>query len=182
MDETEAKTPPPPESEWASLQQSLAEATTKAEEYLAGWQRSQADFQNLKRRTEQEKEEVKRFANAMLILNLLQVLDDFERAFNSISSHLAGLTWIQGITLIYRKLQGILESQGLQEIRAAGQPFDHTFHEVVAHGEGEEGVVLEEVQKGYMLHDRVIRPTLVVVGKNKAKPAESPESVKQEGS
>jgi len=152
-----------------SLKKALAEEKAKAENYLANWQRAQADFVNFKRRAEQEKSEITKFANAMLILNLLPILDDLERAFNSISPKLAGLTWVDGIRLIYRKLQTVLQAQGLQEIKALGQPFDPHLHEAVMDEEGEEGMVIEEVQKGYKFQDRVIRPSMVVVGKGKEK-------------
>lgn len=168
-----------PEEEIASLKKALEEEKARAESYLANWQRAQADYINLKRRTEQEKAEATKFANSMLILNLLPVLDDFERAFNSLSTRLAGLTWVDGIRLIYRKLQSVLESHGLTEIDALGKPFDPYQHEAIMYQEGDEGIVLEVVQKGYKLHDRVIRPAMVIVGKaNKETGAEprSPES------
>ena len=151
----------------ASLRQALAEEKARAESHLANWQRAQADFINFKRRSEQERDERTKFANATLVLNLLPVVDDLERALASVPTKLAGMTWVDGIRLIYRKLQAILEAQGLSEIKAAGEPFDPYVHEATMHGEGEEGIVVEELQKGYKLHDRVIRPTMVVVGKGK---------------
>ncbi len=147
-----------------ALKQALAEEKEKAEGYLANWQRAQADFINYKRRNEQEKEEISKFANAMLILNLLPILDDLERALTSIPPHLAKLTWVDGIRLIERKLQASLEAQELSPIKAEGEPFDPKLHEAAMYSKGKEGMVIEELQKGYRLHDRVIRPTMVVVG------------------
>lgn len=147
-----------------ALKQALAEEKEKAEGYLANWQRAQADFINYKRRSEQEKEEIAKFANATLMLNLLPILDDLERAFISIPPHLTRLTWVDGIRLIERKLQASLEVQGLSPIKALGEPFDPKLHEAAMHGKGKEGIVIEELQKGYKLHDRVIRPAMVVVG------------------
>ncbi len=147
-----------------SLKQTLAEEKTKAEGYLANWQRTQADFINYKRRSEQEKEEIGKFANATLILSLLPILDDSERAFNSIPNRIAKLSWVDGIRLIERKLQATLEAQGLSQIKTIGEPFDPNLHEAAMHGKGKEGIVIEELQKGYKLHDRVIRPAMVVVG------------------
>jgi len=155
-----------------ALNQALAEEKEKAENYLANWQRAQADFINYKRRIEQERSETVNFANSTLILNLLPVLDDLERALDSVSEKLAGLTWVDGIVLIYRKLRAILEGHGLAEIKAVGEPFDPNLHEAVLYGEGEEGKVIEELQKGYKLHDRVLRPTIVKVGKEKEETAE----------
>lgn len=148
-----------------SLKNALAAEKARAESNLASWQRAQADFINFKRRTEQEKAEAAKFANSVLILNLLPALDDLQRAFASLSATLASLTWVNGIQLIYRKLEATLEAQGLSQIKALGEKFDPRQHEAVLYREGEEGVVIEELQRGYKLHDRVIRPTLVVVGK-----------------
>ncbi len=149
-----------------SLKEALREEKERAEDYLRSWQRSQADFINYKRRTEQERDEFSRFANSLLILNLLPALDDLERALYSIPPTLARLSWVDGIALIHRRLRSILEAQGLEEIKALGEDFDPNLHEAVMYGDGEEGKVIEELQKGYRIHDRIIRPTLVVVGKS----------------
>ncbi len=147
-----------------ALKQALAEEREKAEANLAGWQRAQADYVNYKRRSEQEKEEISQFANAILVLNLLPILDDWERALASVPDDQADLNWIEGIRLIERKLRGVLEAQGLSPIEAMGQPFDPNLHEAAMQGKGEEGIVVEELQKGYKFRDRVIRPSKVVVG------------------
>lgn len=150
-----------------SLEDQLAQAKADADKYLNNWRRAEADLQNYKRRAEQERDESRRFAQASIIINILPILDDFERAFGSLDSRLAGLTWFDGIRLIYRKLQMLLENVGVRPIEAEGQTFDPRYHEAVAHGEGEEGKVLAEIQRGYKLHDRVLRPAMVIVGKGK---------------
>jgi molecular chaperone GrpE len=147
-----------------ALKETLAEVKAKAEANLAGWQRAQADFINYKKRSEQEKQDLSKFANSVLILNLLPVLDDFERAFNSIPPKMGKLSWLDGIKLIERKLWAVLQAQGLSPIKALGKPFDPQLHEAVRQDKGKDGIVIEEVQKGYMIDDRVIRPTMVVVG------------------
>jgi len=86
----------------------------------------------------------------------------------SLDARLAGLTWFDGMRLIYRKLQMILDNAGVSVIQAEGQTFDPRYHEAIAHAEGEEGKVLAEVQRGYKLHDRVLRPAMVIVGQGKA--------------
>jgi len=148
-----------------SLDKALEEEKAKAERYLSNWRRAEADFDNYKKRVEQERSENARFANMALILGLLPVIDDFDRAFSSLPAGLAGLTWIDGIRLIERKLQAILEARGLTEIKSVGEQFDPACHEAVTQAEGEEGKVIEELQKGYRVYERVIRPALVVVGK-----------------
>ena len=150
------------------------EHVARVEDYLASWQRAQADFVNYKRRVEQEREEATKFTNATLVLNLLPVLDDLERALDNVSMELDGLTWVEGIRLIYRKLKTLLEDRGLSEIEAEGREFDPNIHEAVMCVEGEEGKVCEEIQKGYRLRDRLLRPSMVKVGKEgeEARPEE----------
>ena len=147
-----------------ALKNALSEEKRKAEANLAGWQRAQADFINYRRRSEQEREENRKLANAGLILNLLPVLDDLERAFVSIPSEMINNDWINGVKLIERKLRASLEAQGLSEIKALGEPFDPNLHEAVMHLRGKEGIIVQEMQKGYKLHDRVLRPSKVAVG------------------
>ena len=154
------------------LEQALAEEKEKAESYLANWQRAQADFINYKRRNEQEKEETSKFANSLLMLNLLPVLDDLERAIASVPPNLAKASWVDGVRLIERKLRASLEAQGLSPIKAVGEPFDPHLHEAIRQDKGKEGIVIEEVQKGYKLHDRVLRPSRVVVGEGEVKETE----------
>lgn len=152
----------------AELRARLEEATKRADEYVALAQRVQADFRNYKRRVEQERERQAKYAHSKLILKLLPVLDDLDRAMDSVKAELAGLNWVQGIGLIRRKLYSVLESEGLTRIEALGQDFDPRFHEAVVHeeaGEDDGGKVLSVLQPGYMLRDRVIRPAMVKVGK-----------------
>ena len=147
-----------------ALKRALVEETARAETNLSGWQRVQADFINYKRRIEQEKEEIGKLANSMLVLNLLPVLDDLERALTSIPDDVTEISWVDGIRLIERKLRGILEAQGLSPIKVLEEPFDPNLHEAAMQGKGKEGIVVDELQKGYKFHDRVIRPARVVVG------------------
>jgi len=153
----------------ASLQQALAEEKATAQKHLAGWQRAQADLVNYRKHAEQERLESIKFVNTALVLNLLLVLDDFERAFTSLPPELADSTWVEGVRLVQRELWASLESQGLAGIDALGEPFDPTLHEAMMQVEGEEGKVVEELQKGYKLYERVIRPARVAVGKGEGK-------------
>jgi molecular chaperone GrpE len=162
----------------APLEEQLANAKEDAQKYLGNWQRAEADFQNYKRRVEQERSESRRFASAALIINVLPILDDLERALGSLDVRLAGLTWFEGIALIHRKLLVLLDNAGVTPIQAEGQQFDPSIHEAVTHVDGEDGKVLAEVQRGYKLHDRVLRPAMVVVGKGKGN--EEKEETKEE--
>ncbi len=151
-----------------ALERELAEATAKSEEHLYTWQRSAADFSNYKRRTDEERSLVGRFSTAALISRLLAVLDDFDRALDSVPPD-AHDSWIEGVQLVERKLRNVLEAEGVTAIEAVGQPFDPNLHEAVAHEETAEHAdneVIGEVQRGYRLHDRVLRPSLVRVANN----------------
>jgi molecular chaperone GrpE len=147
------------------LRARLREEQEKAQGYMGSWQRAAADYQNLKRRMEQERGETARLANASLVINLLPLIDDLERALRNVDANLAGLTWIDGVWLIYRKFQAILENAGVTEIAAEGQTFDPQVHEAIGEGPGEDGKVVSVVQKGYRLGERVMRPVMVIVGK-----------------
>jgi molecular chaperone GrpE len=151
------------------LKQALTEEREKSAASLAGWQRAQADLMNYRRRAEQEKEEIGRFGNTTIMLSLLPILDDLERALTSIPDDLAKHSWVDGIRLIERKLQANLEAQGLSQIKALGEPFDPNLHEAMMQGKGKEGTVVEEIEKGYKLNNRLIRPSKVVVGSGEEK-------------
>lgn len=155
----------------AELKKLLQQERDKAAEYLDNWRRAAADFSNYKKRIEKDNAEFTKFANTTLITRLLPILDDFERAFQTVPDNLRALTWVDGIFLIARKMTAILETEGLKPIEALNQPFDPRLHEAVIHEETdqhEDGIVIAELQKGYKLNDRVIRPTLVKVAKKKA--------------
>ena len=162
-----------------ALRQSLKEAEAKAAEYLDGWQRARAELANYRKRVEREQAELTKMANAELIRRLLPVLDDFERAFQTIPNELRKFTWLEGIYLIMHNLQTTLEKEGLEPIEAVGKPFDPLLHEAVMQEETtefEDGVVMQEFQRGYRLHGRVLRPALVKVAK-RVEP--SPEEKKE---
>lgn len=159
-----------------ALLKQLDEEKTKADDYLKHWQRTQADFINYKRRTEQERAELIKYANSSLILKILPVLDDFDRAFANFPPEFRQAPWLEGITLIDRKLRLILEQEGVTTIEALGKDFDPSLHEAVLFDDGADpkhGKVVAELQKGYKLHDRVIRPTLVKVGRMPAETSEN---------
>ncbi|MCL4534414.1 MAG: nucleotide exchange factor GrpE [Bacteroidetes bacterium] len=161
------------------------EEKNKAEQYLRDLQRERAEFINFKRRAEQEKTEQARFANAMLILKLLPVLDDLERAVDTVGPELAGLNWVQGIVLIARKLRSTLEAEGLTQVPAYGAEFDPNLHEAVLHEEVDaemDGKVVAVLQPGYKLHDRVIRPAMVTVGRGPAGHRVASEEIKRDES
>jgi len=150
--------------ETSDLEQALAAEKKKAEEYLASWQRAQADFLNFKRRNEQERLEFNKFANASAFLSMLPVLDDLERALTAIPPEFADQKWVEGVRLVERKFKSALELQSVKPVLALGMAFDPNFHEAVRQDKGPEGMVLQEFQKGYTLNGKLLRPAKVVVG------------------
>jgi molecular chaperone GrpE len=160
------------------LTKQLAEAQERAERYHQNWQRSAADFQNWKRRADQEKGEASRLAEGALMAELLRVLDDFERAFQSLPPELRALTWVEGVLMIWQKAYAILQARGLSPIEAVGTDFDPYVHEAVLREEdadpSELTSVVAELQRGYRFHDRVLRASLVKIGRPKAEAAAAP--------
>jgi molecular chaperone GrpE len=142
----------------------LAAEREKAETYYRNWQRAAADFANYKRRVEQERGESARFASAALVINLLPVFDDFDRAVATVDANLAGLNWVQGIVAIHRKFANMLQAMGVTELDLTDAHFDPAQHEAVARQPGPEGKILHVVQKGYKLNDKILRPAMVIVG------------------
>jgi molecular chaperone GrpE len=153
----------------ASWEERIREEQARAEDYLSRWQRSQADLANLRRRNQQEREDYIKRANEELIRDLLPVLDSFDGALASMPAHLRELTWIDGIILVDRQLRMALVRHGVTPIEAHDQKFDPTQHEAVTHkmtAEHEDGTITTELRKGYRLHERVLRPSLVEVASN----------------
>ena len=140
------------------------EAPSAEEEALnTKYLRLMADFQNYKRRTEKEKNDIYAFANEKIVSELLNVIDNFERALDAGDS---GDSFVEGMNLIFKQLQGVLEKAGVVEIEALGQDFDPNFHHAVLtedSAEYESGKVTAVLQKGYLLNNKVIRPTMVKV-------------------
>lgn len=150
------------------LQVELEDARAQGDEHLRSWQRAVADYTNYKRRTEEERQTVAEFATALLLSKLLAVLDDYDRALGHVPSDEES-AWIDGIRLVERKLRGVLEAEGVTPIEAVGLPFDPNLHEAVVHedtADHPDNEVIGELQRGYRLHDRVLRPALVRVANN----------------
>jgi len=144
----------------------LQAAQAQAAEHLAMLQRTAAEFQNYRRRTTEEREREAGLAGEHLLKKVLAIADDFDRAIDSLPADFAGNTWVEGITAIDRKLRGLLESEGVRPIEAMGRPFDPREHEAIANVPGTgrpDGEVVAEVQRGYRLRDRVLRPALVAI-------------------
>lgn len=150
-------------AEVEALKKQIEEAEAKASEYKDSWMRSQAEFQNYKKRIERDNEIMRAHMKGDIVKRLLPVLDDLERA---LQNRPADEPWTNGIELIVRKFQSALDGEGVKRIEAEGAEFDPNFHEAISHEPNEEvesGHVIAVVQNGYMLGERVIRPALVRV-------------------
>ena len=146
-----------------ALNKKLAEAESKTSEYKDSWLRSQAEFQNYRKRVERDSELTYVSLKGDIVKKMLPVLDDLERALQNRS---ADDPWANGIELVARKFQNILESEGVKKIEAVGMEFDPNFHEAISHEPADgvqSGHVIGVVQNGYMIGERVIRPALVRV-------------------
>ncbi len=150
-------------AEVESLKKRLAEAESKVSEYKDSWLRSQAEFQNYRKRLDRDNEMRKVEMKGDIVKKMLPVLDDLERALQNRSAEDA---WADGIELIVQKFENILDSEGIQKIDALGTEFDPNFHEAISHEPADgakSGSVIGVVRNGYMLGERVIRPALVRV-------------------
>ncbi|WP_253300782.1 nucleotide exchange factor GrpE [Paenibacillus lautus] len=128
--------------------------------------RVQADFDNFRRRTQKEKEDLGKYASSKLITELLPVIDNFERALQASEENPEFESFSKGVSMIFRQLESVLATEGLTAMKSVGEPFNPEYHQAIMQVESdeyEEGIVVEEVQKGYMLKDKVLRPAMVKV-------------------
>lgn len=150
------------------LQHELEQTKAQSQEYLEGWQRARAEFANYKKRVARDQEDARLRIAADTLSNYLGVIDDLERALKERPEDGEAAAWAEGIELIHRKMYGVLETEGVEVIDAEGEHFDPTLHEAISHDESEdheEGDVIEVVQPGYRLGERVLRPAMVRVAK-----------------
>ncbi len=143
-----------------------AELIKQVEETEQKLLRVQADYDNFRRRTIKEKEELAKYASAKLVENILPTVDNFERAIQASSMNKDYDALAKGVDMIFRQLMMTMENEGLTAMNAVGEPFNPEFHQAVMQVESdeyEEGIVVEEIQKGYTLKDKVIRPAMVKV-------------------
>jgi molecular chaperone GrpE len=156
------------EERFNALLEEIERLQLQANEYLDGWQRARAEFANFKKRTDREKEEARAQIASEILAKYLDILDDLELALTNRPSDDEAKAWADGIELIHLKLKAILEAEGVETIIAEGDTFDPNFHEAITYEENEDhqdGQVIEVVQKGYKLGDRVLRPAKVRVAK-----------------
>lgn len=146
----------------------LMKAQKQAQEYLEGWQRERAEFSNYRKRVENQMKDSYQTAALDNLKKFLPVIDDFERAMTTAPADMSDSAWLNGVLLIHRKFQKILEDAGVEAIDPTGQPFDPNRHEAVGmqdSADHESGQVVDTLQKGYAYGDRVLRPAMVRVAR-----------------
>jgi len=156
------------EKDVSATEDELSALRKEADENLAGWQRAKADFINYKRGQEEMLSELRKYANQDIIMSLLPTVDSFDLATRHLPAELEKSEWVKGVMCIKGMFEGFLRDAGVTEIKALGQKFDPHLHEAVGDEESdeEEGTVIDEVQKGYKMGDRVLRPAKVKIAKN----------------
>lgn len=161
-----------PDLELKKLREKLKRCIREKEEYLAGWQRAKADFINARKDEKEQRIEFVKFAEEYLIRDLLAVADGFERIFSEKSWEKLDKAWQDGVRYLYNQFISILKEHNVELIKAEGKEFNPEEHESIGEvevdEETKEDLVIEEVQKGYKIHNKVIRPVRVKVGKFKS--------------
>jgi len=150
----------------ATAEDELVAARAEAARNLDGWQRTQAEFANARKRFDKQRAEAYANANADLVAKLVPLLDDFERALATAPAGIQADPWLAGVGLVYRKMLSVLEEMNVEPIAAVGAPFDPNMHEALGQepsNDYDSGLVAREMRRGYRIGDRVIRPSLVMV-------------------
>ena len=181
--EKEEKKEAKPATETDLLKERLAKSEEQARELEDRLLRLAAEYDNYRKRTSREFEAVCNNANESLISKLLDTMDNFERALDAAKNSNDYDSFRKGVELIYTHLKDLLEKEGLKEIDAVCKPFDPNFHEAVTQCESdehEEGIVANQMCKGYMLNGKLLRPSKVVVSKGKPKDAKEEDKDKEE--
>ena len=178
VDESQAENIEQPEDKTEqSAEETKTEAKSdEAKEYFSQMQRIQAEFDNYRKRVVKERSELIKSANERILLEMLPLIDNFQRALMSLEEHVIpeNKTFCEGVDMIYRQFVQLVEKNGVKPIETIGKPFDPNFHNAIQQVPSDdvpENHIVEEVSKGYTLYDKLLRPSMVVV----AKPAENQE-------
>jgi molecular chaperone GrpE len=154
--------------EYDAMQRDLEQARTKAAENLDGWQRERADFLNYKKRIDRDNAQVYQNALVSILKKYLVILDDLDRALKNPPTQGEGGLWAKGVELIEHKLLNAIEAEGVKRMEAGDGTFDPNRHEAISYEDNpdhQSGQIIEVVQPGYLIGDRVLRPALVRVAR-----------------
>ena len=173
-----------PEGQSQVLAAVEADSDQDKAEVRATLQRVQADFMNYKRRSDEERQEQQKYSNSRLILKLLPLVDEFSLAIDHAAKTEATESWLEGIRLLHRKLYSLLESENVTRIEVQDSQFDPYQHEAMAYQESteyKEGEIVSVVRDGYKLHDRLLRPALVILARSPEEATTSPSTEEEKG-
>ena len=173
-----------PEGQSQVLAAVEADSDQDKAEVRATLQRVQADFMNYKRRSDEERQEQQKYSNSRLILKLLPLVDEFSLAIDHAAKTEATESWLEGIRLLHRKLYSLLESENVTRIEVQDSEFDPYQHEAMAYQESteyKEGEIVSVVRDGYKLHDRLLRPALVILARSPEEATTSPSTEEEKG-
>ncbi len=168
LDQEAAETVSLPLKDYANQLEELDDLRKKVDDFSDGWQRERAEFANYRKRITRDQDAEKQNSKLAILRKYLEIHDDLELAIKNMPDHVKSDSWVNGIMLIYQKLSNLLNSEGMQPVPVEDGVFDPTFHEAISSEEVEgfeSGKIIEVVQKGYMIGDRVIRPARVRVAK-----------------
>jgi molecular chaperone GrpE len=172
------------EDEVTALAAQLDESRAQAAEYLDGWQRARAEFANYRRRQEQRQKQMGIEVRSRVLGQLLPVIDDLDRAFGAVPEELEDNAWVGGLSLVWRKLSGVLEKNGVSVLEIEpGDSFDPNRHEALTHepsDEFDDGTIIQVVQHGYEIDDAILRPALVRVSSGKMQADEESAIIDEE--
>lgn len=146
----------------------IIELEQKLGEYMQGWQRAQADYQNLQKETQKWKQEFAQYAKADFILELLPVYTNYKVALQHIPKQDKDKEWVKGIEHIFKQLQNLFNKMDIKEIKTIGEKFDYNLHEATGYehdNKQADEIILREVQPGYLLGDKVLQPAKVIINK-----------------
>ena len=152
----------------SQLEEELEALKHQSEENSEGWQRERADFANYKKRIQRDAVLQRRNMSGDLIKKFLPIMDDLERALKNRPNNNEGAAWADGMELVFKKFQTVLEAEGVKRIEAENLEFDPNLHEAITHEESpdhESGQIIEVIQQGYLIDERVLRPAMVRVAK-----------------
>ena len=172
-----------PDSLLAELKTQLESSQKEAKENYDRLLRISADFENYKKRSARELDDFRRFANESLIKALLPVIDNLERALDSASNNQHSNSLVEGVQLTLSEVFKIFEKFNVKQIESLEKPFDPGFHQAVMQQEADtypDKTILKELQKGYLMHDKLIRPAMVVVSRKKGLPESQGNNIQLE--
>ena len=151
------------------IKENQQKKTKETQQYIEDLKRLQAEFENYMKRTEQEKQDIIEYGTHKLLSKILHITDNFENALKSIEKAEKKEDIISGINMIFKQLKKTLEEEGVKEMKSLNEIFDPSKHESIGYSKGEDNKIIEEIKKGYLFKEKILRPSIVKVGRKENK-------------